>query len=76
MVDEFKDTLICQTKILKNKQMGLVNESAPKFRIPQRLFGLSESTGGLHIWPATPEQACFKRDQVASEVCLPEQEKT
>ena len=24
------------------------------------LFGFSESTGGLHIWTATPEQACVK----------------
>ena len=36
MVDEFKDTLICQKEIQKHSQMGLVNESAPKFRIPQR----------------------------------------
>ena len=40
------------------------------------LFGFSESTGGLHVWPVTPEQACVKRDQVASEICLLEQKET
>ena len=35
MVDESKDNLVCQTKIQKIEQMGLVKESVPKFRIPQ-----------------------------------------
>ena len=35
MVDEFKDTLTCAKKIQNHNQMGLVNESVPKFRIPQ-----------------------------------------
>ena len=29
-----------------------------------------ESTGSLHIWTVTPEQACVKRNQDASEACL------
>ena len=36
MVDEFIDTLICHFVLQKHSQMGLVNESVPKFRIPQR----------------------------------------